>query len=246
MEFNFRESFQAYSNVELLKIIDQADKYQPEAVEAARLLLGAREVSDEDFQDLNEHKVKEETAQQQKNGYRDKALDLLQPVIQPAAVVETRKWLNILLVILALQYIWMVARYLGPLREYLKCKDCAIFTVQILSMILPLYYIPVIFLLLYKRKRWGWILLFADNIVSLVIRIANIGFYFVYSDIIPGRGLNISDIVFLLLIRIGFILFLWRPPIAGFFNVNDRAKKQTAIIAAGLAVAFCIIISIIA
>ena len=55
MKIDFRQQFKDYSNIELLKILQRSDAYQPEAVEAAGKILGERKVSPEEAEEVQTH-----------------------------------------------------------------------------------------------------------------------------------------------------------------------------------------------
>jgi hypothetical protein len=229
MNFNFRESFQAYSNVELLKIIGEADKYQPEAVEAARHILAGREVHDSDYEQANGFKV----VSKQATGPAEESLsDFLESVIEEATDPKVIRVVNIVYIVLTLQYVWMLLSMVKPLDEFQQCRECTVWSVQFLSMMFPVIYIPVAVLLLLRRKRLGWFLLVGFYMVTTVVQVINIFFYFynwrLYSTsaypYMAGR-------VIFMLIRVGVVLALYKPAVAAYFKVSERGKRNTLIIA---------------
>lgn len=87
-----------------------------------------------------------------------------------------------------------------------------------------LLYLPVIFYLLFKRRRWGWILLFADNLGSLLLRLRESYMFFKFQPI--HHGSTISFIAPILLWT-AFAFFLWRDGIPELFKVDTMTKKKT-------------------
>lgn len=47
---DFKKQFETYNNIDLIKIIEEPNDYQPLAVEAAQIILATRQVTDRDFE----------------------------------------------------------------------------------------------------------------------------------------------------------------------------------------------------
>jgi hypothetical protein len=233
MDFNFYEEYKSYSNVELLKILKQPANYQPAAVEAATLILQEREVSEEDNFEVNQHFEQITQHQQVKKEksafFRQTIIDFLEPVIKPGTEVKPEKWLNILLVLIGIEYAWgaynaILGAFFGggnSLTAYGHGYD-----IFFLLDIFYLLYVPFIFYLLFKRKRWGWILLFADNMLS-----AMVGLLEVYSMVSRFNNYGSGDIpvtFFIgLIIKCLVLFFLWRKDISTLFKVSVKTKQHT-------------------
>jgi hypothetical protein len=101
-----------------------------------------------------------------------------------------------------------------------------------------LIYIPLILYLLYKKKRWGWILLFADNLIALILSLGESYFFFKYQAFHHG---STTSFLFFILVRAAFVFFLWRKPIADFFGVADKIKKDIAMVAGALGLAIVLL-----
>jgi hypothetical protein len=230
MTFNFLDQYKDYSNIELLKIVRQPNEYQTEAVEAATTILKEREIAETDLQQVdtyfNEIEVKAKIKSDKLNSYKEKATDFLQPIIKPGPEVKPAKWLNILLLFIALQYLWMFYNSVKRFVSFSKCNSCT-FDITMTLTLVTLIYVPVIFFLLFKKSRWGWILLFADNLFTFISQLFQSYIFFEYPEF---RSDGISAFLLPILIKAVFIFFLWRVPISDFFGVTKNAKKDTAII----------------
>ncbi|HEY0609059.1 MAG TPA: hypothetical protein VGD35_05370 [Chitinophaga sp.] len=230
MDFNFRDSFQSYSNVELLKIIDEADKYQPEAVEAARHILGGREIHDKDYEQANSFKAvrKEEV----KPG-EESLSDFLESVMEQATDPKVIRVVNIVYIILTLQYVWMLLSLVKPLDEFQQCVKCTVWSVQFLATVFPAVYLPVAVFLMLKRRPLGWFLLVGFFMVTTVIQLINI-FFYVYNWNLYGRAdyPYLAGRVIFMLVRVGLVLALYQPVVAAYFKVSERGKRNTLIVAA--------------
>jgi hypothetical protein len=238
MTFNFHDQYKDYSNIELLKIVRQPNEYQTDAVEAATSILKERTISETDIQQADTYFEEIEAKAKQKseklNSYKEKAADFLQPIIKPGPEVKPAKWLNILLLFIGLDYLWMFYNSIKRIVSISRCRSCT-FDITIVLTIVTLIYVPVIFFLLFKKKRWGWILLFADNLFTFIANLFQSYIFFEYPEF---RRDGISAFLLPILIKAVFIFFLWRVPISDFFEVTHKAKKDTAIVTIVIAILF--------
>jgi hypothetical protein len=231
MDFDFHQQFKDYSNIDLLKIVRLPANYQPAAVKAAEDILSERQISadeisvaDQYIQDIeNSEKNKKEKIDVLKH----RVTDFLEPVINPSEKVEPDKWVNILLLVIGIQYAWTIFKTVKVLIDYFQCTYCT-FDIAIVISLWSLIYIPVIFFLLLKRRRWGWILLFADNLFVLISSVSQSYIFFKYQHIHQGDTTSFLVQIF---IRAAFVSFLWRNSITEHFGVSYETKKKTALIA---------------
>jgi hypothetical protein len=239
MDFNFYDQYKTLSNVDLLKIVKKSAGYQPAAVEAATLLLAEREVPQADIDEVEgyfQEKAKSKT--EKINAYKEKAADFLEPIAYPGPEIKAVKWLNIFLVVVGLNYLWTLYLTVRSFVRILGCRDCGFDYTHGLQG-LYLLYIPVVFYLLIKQKRWGWILLFADNVIAFILGLRSSVTFFEYRFIHHG-----DPVAFLLPIFLhgGLAFFLWRKDISAFFGVTDKEKKNTIGVALLLALLFIVLV----
>jgi hypothetical protein len=244
MTFNFPDQYKDYSNIELLKIVRQPNEYQTEAVEAATTILKEREISETDLKQVdtyfNEIEAKAKIKSDKLNSYKEKAADFLQPIIKPGPEVKPAKWLNILLLFIALEYAWTFYNSIKRFIYFSRCDGCTFDITMVLTLV-TLMYVPVIFFLLFKKSRWGWILLFADNLFVLISRLFQS--YLIIKYLANNYG-DTATFIFSILIKAAFVFFLWRLPISDFFGVTDNSKKDTAIITTVIAILLCTAIQV--
>ena len=259
MDFNFYDRYKDHPTTELLKILKKPQDYQPAAIEAVTKILQERQVSETEVEQVNQYfggieataRLKEEKM----TAYKEKVADFLEPVLQPQQTVDPRKWLNIFLLVVAIQYAWTLFGYISHVVRYIgyivQCKkhgfnagsnevswwDCAEsrFDIMLLFELVNLAYIPLIFYLLIKRRRWGWILLFADNLFSLLGSLSQSYIFFAYQHIHNGDMLSF---LFTILLRGCFAFFLWKKMIADHFDVSKPIKVKTVLVTAGIFIAF--------
>jgi len=230
MTFDFYQQYKDYSAIDLLKIVRRPAEYQPEAVVAATRILSERPATSEDIQFVDQYfQHLEDSAKAKKekiDALKNKATDLLEPILHPDEKVEPRKWVNILLLVLTIQYTWLLFNTVKRLVSYFQCNYCSL-DINFYAELFTLLYIPVIFFLLFKRRRWGWILLFADNLFSLILQISDSYIFFKYQNIHQG---DTTSFFIPIIIRTAFVFFLWREPIAAHFRITYATKKKTALV----------------
>lgn len=249
MDFNFYEQYKNYTNFELLQILKQPGNYQPAAVEAATLILQQRQVSEQEAVAVNDHLTQiaqQEQSRKEKSRLLENRLkefarsyitrlqrnlvSFVEPYMKPDARVRPAKWLDILLIVMAIQYAWLlvglfqrmvVVRYF-PGSEFFHYR----FSIIMIFDFIYLLIMPVVFFLLLERKRWGWILLFAYYLSALLIQFPKIVSIFDDMDAIGAYNLYFIS----LLLKVLLVIFLWRKEITDLLNVPDKTKQYTAVL----------------
>ena len=230
MEIDFYQQYKEYSNVDLLKIVRRPADYQLQAVDVATQILSQRQVTAEEIQFVDQYLQEIESSAKVKKEKVDalkyKITDFFEPISHPSENVSPSKWVNILLFVIAIQYAWSLFNTAKRLIRFLRCDYCRL-DVLFFAELLTLLYVPVIFFLLFRRSRWGWILLFADNLFSFISMASQSYIFFKYQDIHHG---STSSFLLPILIKAAFAFFLWRNPIASHFGVSFETKKKTTLI----------------
>ncbi|HEV2483527.1 MAG TPA: hypothetical protein VGS79_27870 [Puia sp.] len=225
MTFDFYANYKDYTTLQLLGIIRQPGEYQPEAVAAATKILGEREVTEEEVKLIDEALQDMAFAKRyesEKFGrLKAKAAELFPPVFQPQEKIEPSKWLNFLLLVIGIEYVWMLFESGEKMIRIFSRGN--FYWVDFLDL-LPIFYTPVIFYLLFRKRRWGWILLFADNLGSLIMLLSESYIFFKYQSFHHG---STTTFITQILIRSAFAVFLWRDAIVDLFAVNPMTKKRT-------------------
>ena len=245
MNFDFYQQYKHYSNIDLLKIIKRPDDHQPAAVVVARQILDSRILTPEEIAFVDKYYQDiENTLENRKekiDAYKNKVTSFFEPVINPSEKVDPGKWAKILLLIIGLQYAWSLFNTAKGLIRFLKCSYCS-FDFTYLFELLTLLYVPIIFFLLYKRNRWGWILLFADNVFTLISSLAQSYIFFKYQPVHHGNTVSfLTPIV----IKAAFVLFLRGDSIANHFGITQEIKKKTASITTIVTLLFILIMYLI-
>jgi hypothetical protein len=223
MDFNFYEQYKGSSTVDLLIIVKQPDKYQPEAVNAAKMILRERNVSEAEEQQALEIIMSRQRSKIKKRD-EDKTLsELLDPLTDPDADKSVDKTIYIGLTVVSVFYSWIAYStakiiILSYLAEMLDG--------YVLIEFLNLSYLVCMLYMLWKRQAWGWRLLFGHVFLSVTNMF--------YGMFLNGSGyidaVDVSDLYILLLplgARIFVLWYMWKDKIASHFSIYDAEKKRT-------------------
>lgn len=228
--FNFLENYQSYSNIDLLKIVKRPNKYQPEAVAAAETILETRSVTEEELNIVAAYYTELDSQEKKSNEKIQQVInqtnDFLKPILQPSEKVNSTKWLNIIIFIVTLQYIREYIKVLAELKYMFTVNNYNWDSYSYFIIIL-LVYIPIVIYLLWKRKKWGWILLFSTTIFSVISQVIRIMLYAKYNDMFT---FDPFEVIIPVSINIALIYVLYKNNIAQAFQVNQKSKKEIAII----------------
>lgn len=238
MAFDFYDEYKDYPNLDLLRIIRNPGDYQPPAVAAAGRVLEERQVPVEEIAALDQTLQGLTEAEWYKSEkftrMTAKTADLFPPISQLHTEAEPFKWVNLLLLVMGIHYAWMLFRMIKGLIRLLPRSSFYWFD---LINFLPIVYVPFLFILLFKRKRWGWILLFADNLAALIMMVSEGYIFFKFRHLYHS---SITSFILPIMIRSAFTFFLWRNAIAEHFGVSAKNKKRTALVVAGVTVVFVV------
>lgn len=131
-------------------------------------------------------------------------------------------WVNGLLALEIFLYLRLFYNDLTAMEWVLTCKTCEFRSVMILSY-LDLIYLPFVIYLFYKRRRWGWILLFGTRLFAII---PSMIFYF--TVLIPRNGFLLSFTVLLFdLLNIATVILLGRKDVFKLFNITERIRLLT-------------------
>lgn len=215
MNSNFYEDFKDHSNEELISIIRQIGAHQPEAIAAAYKHLSERQVSDNEVFGV--------PATLQTVVSEDGQEDLLVPYLQETTAKPANKWINIILSLIAFLFFYRII-YLG---WYFYKYSLDLSSLLNYSYIFSFGFLLILFLLIYKRKKWGWYILFASHTINII---ATGGLY--VKGLIHGFTENFFSVVEPAIfgaISLFVAYILWKEEVAHDFAIS-RANKQTALI----------------
>ncbi|OSZ77982.1 hypothetical protein CAP35_06855 [Chitinophagaceae bacterium IBVUCB1] len=222
MDFDFEALYAQYSNVDLLKITRQTDKYQPAAIAAANTILQQREVTQQEIDEVDaffrEPIVKEHYKKHIRFGLEDRIAEFVNPYSNTMTRVNPKLWWRIMLLYLA----WIIIE--TSYDSYLLAIEMwgMMGPLELLKLIDPLYSVLVFYLIL-KRASWGWILLF----VSTGILVMSAMYWLLkYRLIFYENSSLLLGAVMFLIVRITLLFFMWKEDIANYFKVTQTIKRN--------------------
>lgn len=237
MNFNFYERYKDYSTFELKKILQQAGDYQPAAVEAVTAILRDREqlsesTNEEDPALVAVGEIDEDTQTVGPQHWTEKIAFLLKPVLQPVENIQPNRWLNILILLLALRLMWLAYGFFKLLYLLIGCEDCAMDRYFWLA-VLNAPFIGVVLYLILKQRALGWILLCSECVFLITSGLTPIYYYLKKADLLEA---GLWELMFFLplIVRVLVVIYLWRPDVAGIFGITEQRKKKVVMITAGL------------
>jgi DNA-binding transcriptional MerR regulator len=167
---DFQRRFKNYDNQQLLKIIEDAENYEPAAVEAAKLELSKRDVSQEEIQAaskaLQEKRAKVEQTREQMKKAEQKAKSLGAEILETVNPIKKNpqnsdEKINLIAIVFGLIAIFQIVWIFG--------------TPQLIAPsiidVVPILLLPIAVFLFWKRNKIGWVLmtaLFVYNIINSI------------------------------------------------------------------------------
>jgi hypothetical protein len=242
-----KEDFLTYytqlSNVELLKIMEEKEKYQPEAITLVNEILAQRNFTDEDECQarseinllLNKKKEQQEKVDKRINrinGFIDEHFGLRQR--------SPEKTLNIFCVVIFFYSLIVGFFSIKDLAGYFNSKIEG-YIVGSLIYILQL----LIVFLLYKRSNWGWVCYIGLYVFFAVSGIVSFILFFYYKSEFPFIRGNPYPSLLSFVCSIGIILFLNNRKIIAQFSIQDRARIATIVVSLLLSVFLIFFLSLL-
>lgn len=242
--FNFKETYKAYRTAELLNISRQPDRYQPDAIAAAQSLLSERTITEADEA---EAKALQEPAKASRPAFRwspklqaqsrteENLLGDLLP--EAPAMWKPTRWQWILLILVLLQYAWYCYNDAKLLWTEITGE---MFSLRFsIFAFFDLLLTAFIFYLLYRGKKWGWILLFCYSLFYVIMQVFNFSALLAFMRV-GGGATVLPGYLWRVTLHSTLCLVLWREDIATAFNVSDELKKKAAIITLVLTLLFLV------
>ncbi|MBI1227469.1 MAG: hypothetical protein GC192_19715 [Bacteroidetes bacterium] len=177
---DFQQKYKSYDTRKLLKILEEAENYQPEAVEAAKFELANREISKADIQSVKNEvsierfRIEERQKHLQKAEDKAKAIgaNLLENIspIQKEPFSADKK-LNIIVVVFGIWAVYQLAQGLGILPFSFR-SSYGRWDTDPISYFLPLIVLPVALFLFWKRNNVGWMMFCAYLVYNIINALA--------------------------------------------------------------------------
>ena len=127
---------------------------------------------------------------------------------------------------MAFDFCQLLYKDVKVLTLFMQCPACTV-TISSIFDILTIIWTLLIAILLFKKKKIGWIFLFASVFIGLFFKIINSYYFFKLNGIIFHR--NPIDFIISIVIQVVFVFFLLRKEITVYFNIDRVIKKKTII-----------------
>jgi hypothetical protein len=208
----------------------EKDDYQPAAVLAAERLLRERDVSTNDEEEADRYfrkkEEKREAAIARVDSYKAAVADWVEPLARPSAELQPHKWYRIFLVVYGF---WCARDLYFIVRGLIRTRS--IFIEQLIGYAVTLGLDALMFVLILKKRRWGWILLVVGNTAMIFINL--IVFVQMYKMLKMDAGIlhirwyrvNTMPNLYGAIFRLAVVAFFWRRSMAEFFDVEPVVKK---------------------
>jgi hypothetical protein len=230
MANEFLNRFSKYSNVELLKIIKQSEEFELDAVKAAREIIATRNITESDIREMNENfgniQKGEDENQEKVKLLSQKVNNFFEPILQPRKEFNPNKWLNLILLVIAITYLWLLYQTIKYFIDFSQCASCT-FDISLVANLATLLYTPFIFYFILKKSKWGWIFLFGDVTFCLLSILSQSYLFFKFQSIHQG---NTAEFIWSFVWRLALLTFLLRPDVASLFNISHPKRKKYAIV----------------
>ena len=191
---DFIKQFEAYSNMQLLRIIDSPNDYQPEAVEAAKAIISNRRLTEEEIETAKgELDAEKQEKERKENKFKDKvtsvyksAFDSVNPMNKRNLTAEkTIRNISIFFGAILLLHLFRnheIRLYLDIFPDW---DTSAIF------VFLPLLVGVTAIILFYKKKRVSWFLF----IIYLIYYAVSAFWMFIMVLSITPSGIGAVDVL---------------------------------------------------
>ena len=183
MTMNYTEKFNEYTNVELLRIIDNPYDFQPDAVETASTLLANRQLSEEEIEiakdEIEASKKETFTKEKKKKQFEDSIKNISQTIIENVNPIQNKpltgdKTINIISIIFGGLFLIQLYKEFSMI-SFMFSNNSAEWDLSMVFYFLPLIVLPTAIFLFYKRKKIGWLIL---TIFTTYSTISAIGLFY--------------------------------------------------------------------
>ncbi|MBJ2173069.1 hypothetical protein JBL43_02390 [Aureibaculum sp. A20] len=221
MKEDYSKYLSTLTNQELIEITLDPDIYEIESVKKAHEIIIERNISKEEINYATLHYNKAQDKQIDSPNYissfQQKAIDFFKPIFSNGEDITPEKWVNSFLFLVGIQVVWILIEIITALNSYLDF-------VTLIYYGLGLTYLSVIVFLLYKKKKWGWILLFSNHLISGVASVISILLFITFYEYADQS--DMGEFLIGLIINVVFITFLIKREIYSYFSITTEEMKK--------------------
>jgi hypothetical protein len=240
---DFIRSFSSLSNVELLKILEQQENYQPEAIEVAKEILSERSYDQDELRAAQTEISRLLNKQQRQNEKVERVKVRVNEFIDENFGVHqktSKKLLNFLCAGLffytLLSCIFNIRFIAGYYYSTLKSWFFAI----------CVYLLEFLFIyLLYKRSKWGWVLIVGGAIILSLQAMNSLISYYVNKNEFFFIRTNPYTELLSIVINITIVIFLNTKKIREQFTITGESRRITMVVSVILFAFFAVVLKYI-
>lgn len=242
----FGEKFKSYSNTDLLRIIENPDDYQSQAVEAAKTVFSERQLSEMEIKTAkdeleleNQENARKERQKQTEKEKVNKIGDAIFQQINPVQTETPTSGRTIKAISLFLAGLFLFQLYIKyGMIKFLFTSSYAKWDFSVVLDFFPLLIIPLAAILFYARKKTGWFLL---TIFLTFTAVSAIGGFILalkmnQSGWVSLVGPHISPSISILSFTFyaGLVWTICREKIRSIYSVSQRSMVLTVILTASI------------
>jgi hypothetical protein len=238
---DFLNYYTQLSNVELLKIIEEKEKYQPEAITLVTEILQQRNFTDEDEiqarSEINFHLLKKKEQQER----AENRINRINEFIDEYFGLRKRspeKILNIFCVVIFFYDLIAGFFSIKVLAGYFNSKIEG----YIAGSLIYILQLLIVFLL-YKRSNWGWVCYNGLYIFFAISGIVSFILYFHYKSEFPFIRGNPYPSLLSSIFSAGIVLFLNNRKIVDQFSIRNQGRTVTIVGSLLISIFFIFILS---
>jgi hypothetical protein len=209
-KMEFSEKFKTYSNTDLLRVIENPNDYQFQAVETAKTIFSDRQLSEMEIKiakdELETERQEKSKKEQQKLAVENKIKDVGKSIFDHINPIQkeiptSEKTIRIISILFGGLFLFQLYKEFGMLR-FMFTNNYAEWDFSMALYFLPLIVIPTATILFYLRKKTGWLLL---AIFLTYSAISAIGMSILTMNMVPS-GIEILDNLFPQILPLTYIL----------------------------------------
>ena len=246
----FSEKFKTYSNADLLRVIENHDDYQPQAVETAKNIFADRQLSEMEIKiakdELEVERQEKLSKEQQKRAVEDRVKNIGKSVFDNINPIQkemptSEKTIRVISILFCGLFLFQLHKQFGMLK-FMFTESYAEWDFSMVLYFLPLIIIPTATVLFYMRKKTGWLLLTIFLVYSAVSAIGSFILAIKWKP--SGTTLDnlfpqIQPITYLLsfLFMSGIIWVISREKMRNIYSISKPTMVLTISIVTGIFVA---------
>lgn len=214
---DFNERYQNYSNLELLRIIENPNSYQPQAVETAKAMLAGRQLPQQELDalmaDIAREKQTRLTEEQKKKEFEAKLKAAGESVFSAISPIQAKgsnvdSLIKSLTMFFGLISVYQLYTHI-ELMFYMVTDSDAKWDFGMGLFLMPVLLYPIATFLFYKRKNIGWFLIAMLLTFSLVGCVWFFAYYAIISTGMFSSIYSLSSIVISVFMVLLYSASLW-------------------------------------